>query len=171
MALINCPECGKEISDRAGKCPHCGCPIGEDTSQKAKEKKPKNKKVIIAISCAIVVLIAAGLTVYTLVIRPATLYNRAVKEYERGNSQEAIEILQKTSSNKKAQALLNEIVYNEALVAVNEENFEGARNLLKSIPEYSETSMLLAEIEKAEKYNEAMRLLEQGKYEEHSCNS
>jgi hypothetical protein len=27
MALINCPECGKEISDKAASCPHCGNPI------------------------------------------------------------------------------------------------------------------------------------------------
>lgn len=27
MALINCPECNKEISDKAQSCPHCGCPI------------------------------------------------------------------------------------------------------------------------------------------------
>lgn len=27
MALIKCPECGKEISDQAGKCPNCGAPI------------------------------------------------------------------------------------------------------------------------------------------------
>lgn len=26
MALIRCPECGKEISDRAKQCPHCGLP-------------------------------------------------------------------------------------------------------------------------------------------------
>lgn len=25
MALINCTECGKEISDSAENCPHCGC--------------------------------------------------------------------------------------------------------------------------------------------------
>lgn len=24
MALINCPECGKEISDKAESCPNCG---------------------------------------------------------------------------------------------------------------------------------------------------
>ena len=29
MALIKCPECGKEISDKAISCPNCGCPIGE----------------------------------------------------------------------------------------------------------------------------------------------
>lgn len=27
MALINCPECGKEISDKANACPNCGYPI------------------------------------------------------------------------------------------------------------------------------------------------
>lgn len=27
MALIKCPECSKEISDRATSCPHCGCPL------------------------------------------------------------------------------------------------------------------------------------------------
>ena len=26
MALIKCPECGREISDKAESCPHCGCP-------------------------------------------------------------------------------------------------------------------------------------------------
>lgn len=24
--LIQCPECGKEISDKAASCPSCGCP-------------------------------------------------------------------------------------------------------------------------------------------------
>ena len=27
MALIKCPECGKEISDKATCCIHCGCPM------------------------------------------------------------------------------------------------------------------------------------------------
>lgn len=29
MALINCPECGKEISDKAKCCIHCGYPLSE----------------------------------------------------------------------------------------------------------------------------------------------
>ncbi len=29
MALIICPECGKEFSDRAPACPKCGCPTDE----------------------------------------------------------------------------------------------------------------------------------------------
>lgn len=27
MALIKCPECGKEISDKAKTCPNCGAPV------------------------------------------------------------------------------------------------------------------------------------------------
>lgn len=26
MALINCQECGREVSDQAKTCPHCGAP-------------------------------------------------------------------------------------------------------------------------------------------------
>lgn len=29
MPLINCNECGKEISDKAASCPNCGSPIGK----------------------------------------------------------------------------------------------------------------------------------------------
>lgn len=29
MALINCPECGKEISDKSKTCIHCGYPLFE----------------------------------------------------------------------------------------------------------------------------------------------
>ena len=30
MALINCPECGKEISDKSKQCIHCGYPLTND---------------------------------------------------------------------------------------------------------------------------------------------
>lgn len=29
MALIKCPECGKEVSDKSTNCIHCGFPISE----------------------------------------------------------------------------------------------------------------------------------------------
>ncbi len=32
MALINCPECNKEISDKASSCPNCGYPIASQES-------------------------------------------------------------------------------------------------------------------------------------------
>lgn len=34
MALIQCPECGKEISDKANVCIHCGYPMASNTNNK-----------------------------------------------------------------------------------------------------------------------------------------
>ena len=43
MALIKCPECGKEISDKASSCPNCGCPLSEMiTSGVVRIKMPNN---------------------------------------------------------------------------------------------------------------------------------
>ena len=36
MALIKCPECGKEISDKANDCVHCGYQL--DTLERLMEK-------------------------------------------------------------------------------------------------------------------------------------
>lgn len=33
MALIKCPECGKEISDKAAACPNCGNPMNQQAQQ------------------------------------------------------------------------------------------------------------------------------------------
>lgn len=33
MALIKCEECGKEVSDKAPSCIHCGCPIVSTSKQ------------------------------------------------------------------------------------------------------------------------------------------
>lgn len=55
MALIKCPECGKEISNKAPACIHCGCPssefpivneiqkeVIENASEKEVEPSPSN---------------------------------------------------------------------------------------------------------------------------------
>lgn len=31
IALIKCPECQKDISDKTKSCPHCGYPLAEET--------------------------------------------------------------------------------------------------------------------------------------------
>ena len=42
--LINCPECGKEISDAADKCIHCGFPIEKYLKIKAEEKRREEER-------------------------------------------------------------------------------------------------------------------------------
>lgn len=33
MTLVSCPECNKQISDKAPTCPHCGVSRGKPTEQ------------------------------------------------------------------------------------------------------------------------------------------
>lgn len=41
MALIQCPECGKTLSDQAEKCPDCGYPI------KSQSKQSNEKPIVV----------------------------------------------------------------------------------------------------------------------------
>lgn len=43
MALIKCPECGKEISDKAASCPNCGCPVENNTYKNHFESEKEEK--------------------------------------------------------------------------------------------------------------------------------
>lgn len=77
MALINCPECGKQISDQAVSCPQCGYPISkmqpasrtpvetpstpiENTSnepQQNEEDARKNKRILLGIGGFVLLLV------------------------------------------------------------------------------------------------------------------
>ncbi|MBR0090271.1 MAG: zinc-ribbon domain-containing protein [Lachnospiraceae bacterium] len=52
MALMKCPECGKEISDQAPVCPNCGCPVNagaqEKTPQPSRAHAPQDAQTNIA---------------------------------------------------------------------------------------------------------------------------
>lgn len=48
MALINCPECSHNVSDKAFSCPCCGYPIqsiNKEIPQRTQTKKPRFKKL------------------------------------------------------------------------------------------------------------------------------
>ena len=40
MALITCPECGKQVSGAAGACPFCGYPIRDTAPKSVRIKLP-----------------------------------------------------------------------------------------------------------------------------------
>ena len=62
MAIIKCKECGKEISDQAECCIHCGYVNKPEPKVKEKEEKPNKKKSdnkkVIFICVGVLVLIA-----------------------------------------------------------------------------------------------------------------
>ena len=42
MALVKCPECGKEISNQAASCPNCGMPLCQTTIKSAPVPHPND---------------------------------------------------------------------------------------------------------------------------------
>lgn len=67
MALINCPDCGKEVSDKVTNCIHCGFPIGKQIDEFPKKRKSK-KGLIILLSflCLILLTSTTILSIYIL---------------------------------------------------------------------------------------------------------
>ena len=57
MALIKCPKCGKEISDKAVNCPNCGYGV-----QKKSQKINKKKYIVLVLILLIVLGIGYGIT-------------------------------------------------------------------------------------------------------------
>lgn len=67
MALIKCPECGKEISDAAESCPNCGYPIkgqqqigDSDGLGKGQETKKLKTVLFIVVGIILVVIVWFG---------------------------------------------------------------------------------------------------------------
>ncbi|MBC8558188.1 zinc ribbon domain-containing protein [Jutongia hominis] len=79
MAMIKCPECGKEISDHAKVCPECGFAI-----------KKKRGKVILIVAIAIIVLVIVS-TAIVFIYRnkekqeKITSINEVIQEIGKGN--------------------------------------------------------------------------------------
>ena len=45
MALLKCPECNHNVSDKAAACPHCGYPMNSPTSTKPRIRNGKPTKL------------------------------------------------------------------------------------------------------------------------------
>lgn len=69
MALIKCPECGREVSSNAEACPNCGEPLNTKSNHIKKVKKKKSHKfskignliiILVIIACAIGVFYLKG---------------------------------------------------------------------------------------------------------------
>lgn len=73
MALIKCPECGKEISDTIKKCPNCG--------YKVKKQVNKKKMFIIGI-ISLILLIGGCATIMVIKNNNIKQQEKLVQEYD-----------------------------------------------------------------------------------------
>lgn len=75
MALINCPECGNEVSDTAEKCPKCGYKIKKNQQvNKIKEIINLKKKSLVII--IVLLLIIAGIFSFLKLRDSATPFDK-----------------------------------------------------------------------------------------------
>ena len=88
MTLINCRECGKEISDTSKRCIHCGAKIKKEKIKKEKNKEvSKNKKKLILIILGIILIIGTIITIYFL------LNNNVEQTNLRDDTKSQVEII------------------------------------------------------------------------------
>lgn len=70
MALIRCPECGREISDKAAACPGCGypmTPVNPETEETARRLEEANRQDTAFLKKATLVAVAAVAVMLVLV--------------------------------------------------------------------------------------------------------
>ena len=121
MALINCPECGKEVSDKAGSCPSCGCPLGTTaTETKVEIQAPKNNaniKRFLPLIIGVVIVVIIGIVVYNLmVVQPKKLeaqnkstYEEAIGLLEKGKYEDGNELLLTIAGYEDVDTILEQI--------------------------------------------------------------
>ena len=49
MALINCSECGHQVSDKATTCPNCGCPINTNEASANVDRSQEVEKFLLVL--------------------------------------------------------------------------------------------------------------------------
>ncbi|MGC4018461.1 MAG: FxLYD domain-containing protein [Muricomes sp.] len=126
MALIKCPECGKEISERAGKCPNCGCPIDGTAKRETIESSPvaaveksvdsikksgKQGKKGIVIICAVIGVLIIGIVAGLIVTANPRNYSAAQKLYTSEKYQEALDKFTKLGSYKDSEQMAEKSEY------------------------------------------------------------
>ena len=146
MALIICPECGKEYSDRADACPNCACPaphVGstEVSGNAVSPRKVKKKQSIIPSIILIAVLAVGAWYAYRI-----WSYHNGLNAMYSGNYSTARKRLEGLDYNDSNWAL-NDISFLEDMEALVREEIsrgndgiditaEGASQTLEKIRKY-----------------------------------
>ena len=131
MALIKCPECGKEVSDKAKICPNCGVDIMENAPNIEPIKKKKRLKYV---GLAIILLCLGGLGYWGIKIVPEKqaerdkeIYNEIVKNIEDCKFKTATDIIEEglSKDNKNKVVLyIKNIIKDTQINSINDVSLE-----------------------------------------------
>jgi len=111
MALIQCPECGNQISDKASACPHCGYLLSGETPMQ-EQPATNYKKPLIITAVILVAAIAAALIYYSHVKQQEEL--QATQEMERLQQQQQLAYQQAAEQQRQEQARQDSIAAAQA---------------------------------------------------------
>ena len=148
MALIKCPECGKEFSDKAAACPNCAFPVKEILKMSTGDKQESegmevvenakgvevarstkgdsnNKMIIIVAIIAAIILIAVLLIVLSK------------NKSDKGST----ELTTETNTEN-----VSKVTYDEAVKLIDSGNYEEAKEKFQTIADYKDVSMILNQI-------------------------
>ena len=110
MALVNCPECSKEISDKVKTCPHCGYPMVEENNDTQKvEISSVNIKMDSSKKKKVVKTMISVIVAFLVVMGGALLYNnqkqnKIISEYKSNINVAMNDML---NGGSDAEALIN----------------------------------------------------------------
>lgn len=114
MALISCPECGKEVSDRAVSCPNCGCPISSSiipansaisTVERSTRTTVRNYNFVSLIAAIVLII---GFNIPFLNTR-----NGSVLGEQRGNLGQWVSVLKQLNQPERGIEIIGESLGNE----------------------------------------------------------
>lgn len=168
MSLIICEECGKEISDKAEACPHCGAPVEiadkqgvleskelkEEPAAEAidpvvvdKESVKKSKKILLFIIVILVAIIAGtafGVIKHNEKIAKQKIakqrYNKAVKKM-KGNEELMLKVVYENDGSTKKVDTAEELVNLTNSVwhdAIFEESSKKTKKYVKGAKDFNE---------------------------------
>lgn len=169
MALIKCPECGKEnVSDTAEACPECGFNMKKCMADKQINRKQAHKKDIeksepevadiwqkrkkwIPVLCFLTILVLGGFLYNPIVSR--FNYQKGVKAIEDKQYDDAIEIFTSMNSEEYRDEI-DECMYLKAKQLMGSGEYDDAIFVLGSLGTYhdSEEMLLECQYQKANQY-------------------
>ena len=163
MELIICPQCGKEISDQAGKCVHCGCDLNRlpkvqvqqldvpDSEENTIEKKSNKKWIIIAV---IVLILATVVGVGYWFISREIKYKAGVEALSESNYDDGRNILIALNGYKDSANLIENSYYDEAKQYFDSGDYEKSISVITDHANTDESNELLTEAKKYHRYSE-----------------
>lgn len=153
MALINCSECGKEISDKAVSCPYCGCPLSETNHRRrpattAKKKKGRGNRLAGVLKIVLLLALVFAITICVFkfgpVVKMELQYQKAVALYNDQKYKEAIPALEELSEYRDSRDILTWSKYYLGVEAMKAHNWSSAVEYFTNL-KYGESAEMLTD--------------------------